>query len=193
MRALPIEPDDRPIAIGSRLRAARQAQGLTIDDVARTTGLTKGFLSRIERDITSPSVASLITLCGVLSIPVGSLFEQPDVQLVRADEAPRINLGGVLTEERLLTPRNEARLQVIRSTIAPTGHGGEQLYSINADIDVVHVLRGSIVVRFSDADWVLEPGDSLTFQGREPHSWHVAGDQGAELIWVLAPAPWSMV
>lgn len=193
MRPLPIEPENRRVAIGSRLRAARQAQQLTIDDVATTTGLTKGFLSRVERDLTSPSVSSLIVLCEVLSISVGSLFEEPEVKIVRAADMPRINLGGVDTDERLLTPRNEARLQVIRSTIAPRGHGGAQLYSINADIDVVHVLSGSIVVRFSNAEWVLEPGDSLTFNGREPHSWSVLGDAGAELIWVLAPAPWSSV
>ncbi|MET0853853.1 MAG: helix-turn-helix domain-containing protein, partial [Microterricola sp.] len=156
---MPIEPSNRPVAIGSRLRAARQAQQLTIDEVARITGLTKGFLSRVERDITSPSVASLITLCAVLSISVGSLFEEADVQLVRAGTGPRINLGGIDSDERLLTPRNEARIQMIRSVVAPGGHGGDQLYSVNADIETVHVLEGSLTVRFSDAEWVLEVGD----------------------------------
>ncbi len=191
MRAMPIEPSNRPVAIGSRLRAARQAQQLTIDEVARITGLTKGFLSRVERDITSPSVASLITLCAVLSISVGSLFEEADVQLVRAGTGPRINLGGIDSDERLLTPRNEARIQMIRSVVAPGGHGGDQLYSVNADIETVHVLEGSLTVRFSDAEWVLDVGDSLTFNGHEPHSWSVAGPESATLIWVLAPAPWA--
>ena len=35
------------------------------------------------------------------------------------------------------------------------------------------------------------PGDSITFNGHEPHSWQVAGDGGAEVIWVLVPALWS--
>ncbi|MET1020469.1 MAG: helix-turn-helix domain-containing protein, partial [Microterricola sp.] len=170
---MPIEPSNRPVAIGSRLRAARQAQQLTIDEVARITGLTKGFLSRVERDITSPSVASLITLCAVLSISVGSLFEEADVQLVRAGTGPRINLGGIDSDERLLTPRNEARIQVIRSVVAPGGHGGDQLYSVNADVETVHVLDGELTVRVSDAEWVLGAGDSLTFNGHEPHSWQV--------------------
>ena len=87
MRPMPLEPNPRRVAIGSRLRAARQAQQLTIDEVARITGLTKGFLSRVERDMTSPSVSSLITLCDVLSISVGSLFEAPDVQFVPAGAA----------------------------------------------------------------------------------------------------------
>lgn len=191
MRPMPLEPNNRRVAIGSRLRAARQAQQLTIEEVARITGLTKGFLSRVERDMTSPSVSSLITLCEVLSISVGSLFEAPDVQLVHAGTGPRINLGGVHTEERLLSPRGESRVQVIRSVIEPGGHGGEELYAVAADVDLLHVLRGEVVVRFSDRDWTLGPGDSLTFNGHEPHSWRAASADGAEVIWVLVPALWS--
>lgn len=188
---MPLEPNSRRVAIGSRLRAARQAQQLTIDEVARVTGLTKGFLSRVERDMTSPSVSSLITLCDVLSISVGSLFEAPDVQFVPAGTGPRINLGGVDTEERLLSARGESKVQVIRSVIQPGGHGGDELYAVAAEVDVLHVLSGAMQVRFSDQDWELGPGDSLTFNGHEPHSWRAVGDSGAEVIWVLAPALWS--
>jgi len=77
MKALPVEPSLAPVAIGSRIRAARQSQRLTIEHVADATGLTKGFLSRVERDLTSPSVASLVTLCQVLSISIGELFAVP--------------------------------------------------------------------------------------------------------------------
>jgi transcriptional regulator with XRE-family HTH domain len=188
---MPLDPADRRVKIGPRLRAARRAQQLTIDEVANITGLTKGFLSRVERDMTSPSVASLIGLCDVLSIPVGSLFEEPDVQLVPAGTGAKVNLGGVDAEERLLSPRSEARVQVIRSVVAGAGHGGDELYAVAADVDVLHVLRGDVEVRFSDREWRLGAGDSLTFSGHEPHSWRVLSEDGAELIWVLVPALWS--
>ncbi len=191
MRAMPPEPGSEKIAIGWRLRTARTAQHLTIDEVASITGLTKGFLSRVERDLTSPSVSTLIAICDVLSLPVGSLFERPEVQFVAADTGPHINLGGTGTDERLLSPRNEERLQVIRATIKPGGHGGEHLYAIAADFDLLHVLSGRVTVRFTSAEWQLGPGDSLSFNGREPHSW-AAGPEGAEVIWTLAPALWSI-
>lgn len=191
MRPLPVDPHSRRVAIGSRLRAARQAQYLTIEDVAEATGLTKGFLSRVERDLTSPSVASLITLCDVLSISVGSLFEAPEVRYIPAGAGPRINFGGTGAVERLISPRGEARVQVMRSVVAPGGHGGGQLYAVAAEVEVLHVVSGRVAVRFSDRDWVLAPGDTVTFGGREPHSWRAEGDEGAELIWVLAPAAWA--
>lgn len=190
MRALPLEPPKETVAIGYRLRAVRQAQQLTIDNVSAMTGLTKGFISRVERDLTSPSVASLVALCKVLSISVGSLFESSSLNIVRNNQGARINLGGTGTDERLLTPNTEPRLQWVKSTIAPGGNGGKQPYSINAEVDVVHVQSGSITVIFSDTTCTLEAGDTLTFDGREPHTWTVNGNDGAILMWVLSPAPW---
>lgn len=188
MKALPIEPSNAPLAIGSRIRAARQGQRMTIEQVAESTGLTKGFLSRVERDLTSPSVASLVTLCQVLSIPIGDLFVDPETYLTRRGEGPRISLGGEGIREELLTPRHERRLQVIRAVIEPHGRGESELYSVDCDVDVLHVVSGRITVVFTTERYVLERGDTLTFPGREPHTWANETDQEAEVIWTLAPA-----
>jgi transcriptional regulator with XRE-family HTH domain len=72
MRPIPPSPSTGPTRIGPRLRETRMAQGLTIGNLAEATGLTKGFISRVERDETSPSVATLVNLCQVLSLPVGA-------------------------------------------------------------------------------------------------------------------------
>ncbi|MFO7690523.1 MAG: XRE family transcriptional regulator [Cryobacterium sp.] len=191
MRPMPVEPSNQRAAIGNRLRAARRAQQYTIDQLAVATGLTKGFISRIERDMTSPSVATLVALCEVLNVSIGDLFTSSVGGLVTAENAPNINLGGVGANERLLTPRREGRVQVVRSTVVPGGAGGDKLYTVNSPVDVVHVLSGSLVVQFSDRTWQLAPGDSLTFDGREPHTWFADPDVETELIWVLAPAAWE--
>lgn len=189
MRGLPIESTSPRAAIGSRLRAARQARSLTIGQLAESTGLTKGFLSRVERDLTSPSVSTLVAICEVLDTSIGDLFSTPDTQLVRGEDAPRINLGGVAAEEHLLSPRRDPRFQVIRSRVEPGGNGGEELYTISADAELLHVVRGAVTVVFSDREIELYAGDSITFDGREPHQWRSAG--GAELFWVLVPAAWG--
>lgn len=192
MRSLPIEPEGRHIKIGARLRAVRQARHLTIDEVAKVSGLTKGFISRLERDRVTPSLNTLMELCDVLSIQIGSLFEPLDVQVVRAGEGPRMDLGGIRTEERLISPRHEAKVQVIRSRIEAGGHGGEELYSLAAEVDLLHILSGVVDAQFSGESWRLEPGDTATFKGKEPHSWSVVSPEGAEVIWVLVPALWSL-
>ncbi|MGX5696744.1 helix-turn-helix domain-containing protein [Agromyces soli] len=189
-RPVPPDPSAAPLAIGARIRNARSAQGLTLAQVAEAAGLTKGFLSRLERDETSPSVATLVQLCQVLSLTVGSLFAEPEIQLVPLDEAPRINFGGTGATERLVSPRGESRVQVLRSSMSAGASGGAELYTVASEVEVLHVLSGSLTVRFVDRTLDLAAGDSLTFPGREPHSWE-AGSHGAEVAWIIVPAPWS--
>lgn len=191
MRAIHPAAEEKVAPIGAKLRAARTAQGMSLAQVAATTGLSKGFLSRVERDATSPSVSTLVQLCQVLSLPMGALFAEPEVQRVTWDEAPRINLGGVHVDDRLLSPRSEQRVQLLRSELAADAHGGRELYTINGDVEVVHVVSGRVAVRFAHRTVSLSPGDALTFPGREPHTWEVEGGSPAVVLWVIVPAPWS--
>lgn len=106
--------------IGPRLKAARQAQRLTLDELAAGCGITKGYLSKIERDHASASVATLVRICTALNIPVGSLFENSAAgEVVRADAYPPISFGGERMTEFLLTPFGERRIQSLLSRIEP--------------------------------------------------------------------------
>jgi transcriptional regulator with XRE-family HTH domain len=140
-----VEPGAVPI--GARLRAARLAARKTMAEVASEAGLTKGFLSKLERDLANVSVASLMRLCDALGIPVGSLFEPPKGEVVRADERPPINFGGTGgMREYLLTPSAERRVQAIFSDIAPGGGSGHEQYSLPADVEFVFILQGTLEV-----------------------------------------------
>ncbi|WP_081236407.1 helix-turn-helix domain-containing protein [Streptomyces viridosporus] len=191
MKALHPTPSGAPVRVGARLRACRKAQGLTIEQVAAATGLTRGFLSRVERDETSPSVSTLVTLCQVLSLPVGSLFEDADTEVVRLTEAPKINMGGHDVIDRLITPRAQSKVQVLRSHLEPGANGGDDLYTINCDVEVLHVVSGKVTVEFTGGTQTLTAGDTLTFSGREPHNWRNPGPSPAEVLWTFVPAPWS--
>ncbi|MEO6944284.1 MAG: helix-turn-helix domain-containing protein [Lacisediminihabitans sp.] len=191
MKPLHPTPSQSPLLIGAKIRGTRLAQGLTIAQVADASGLTKGFISRIERDETSPSVATLLTICQVLSLSVGTLFEPPENEVIHFDDAPFINMGGLHAVERLLTPRNESRVQLLRSVLEPGASGGTELYTINCDIEVLHVLKGEVVVRFAQGDETLTTGDTMTLAGREPHSWSNTSDSQTEVIWTIVPAAWS--
>lgn len=191
MKALHPKPSALPVRVGARLRACRKAQGLTIEQVAAATGLTRGFISRVERDETSPSVATLVTLCQVLSLPVGSLFEDADTEVIRLGDAPQINMGGRGVLDRMVTPRGQSKVQVLRSRLGAGANGGDDLYTINCDVEVIHVIEGEVTVLFTGRTETLTTGDTLTFSGREPHNWRNSGDSVAEVLWTFVPAPWS--
>jgi transcriptional regulator with XRE-family HTH domain len=178
------------VRIGARLRAARLAQRMTIEAVADASGLTKGFVSRLERDAASPSVASLVTVCEVLGLRVGDLFDPPRTAVVRAGEGRQISFGATDAVERLVTPGTQEQLEVIHATIAGGGHGGEELYALHCDTEFAYVLSGSVDVVLDDQVVTLGPGDAMTFPGRTPHTWrNTSADAVCEVLWVLSPAP----
>jgi transcriptional regulator with XRE-family HTH domain len=180
----------RPTGLGALLRRTREAQRVTLAQVAETAGLTKGFLSKVERDVATPSVASLLRLCEALGTSIGELFEGgPTRALVRAGAYPGIRFGGVAMEESLLTPPRERRLQVIHSVIHPGGGSGEESYAIPADVEFVLVLDGALRLTVGEDVHLLATGDALTFSPRTRHAFvNPSPDRDAVVVWVLSPA-----
>jgi transcriptional regulator with XRE-family HTH domain len=178
------------VRIGARLRAARLSQRMTIEAVADATGLTKGFISRLERDSASPSVASLVAVCDAIGLRVGDLFDPPDTAVVRAGEGRQINFAAQGARELLLTPGTQSQLEVLHSVIEPLGQGGAEQYTLDCDTEFVYVLAGSLDVVVEDDVTTLTKGDAMTFPGRTPHTWrNPSTSEPAEVLWVLSPAP----
>ena len=73
------------------------------------------------------------------------------VLIVRRNGAPAINLGGTGVQESLMTPRGQSKLQLVHSTVEPGGWGGNDLNTINCEVEVLYVLKGAVELRFSTA------------------------------------------
>jgi transcriptional regulator with XRE-family HTH domain len=189
MRFAAAAPESVSVLIGAKLRAARTGRGLTLDQVAQAAGLTKGFVSRLERDDVSPSVASLVRVCEVLGLRVGDLFDPPATSVIRSGEGRLINFGGSGAVERLVTPGTQTELEVIHSLIQPGGTGGEELYALACDVECVFVLSGTLEVVFENGTEVLDRGDAMTFPGSSHHTWKNSSLEPCEVLWMLAPAP----
>ena len=182
--------DAENVRIGDQLKAARMARRKTLAEVADAAGLTKGFLSKIERDQASASVASLIRICETLGLSVGELFNAPAGNVVRRASYPPINFGGIGMTEYLLTPNAERRLQAILSEIEPGGGSGDEPYSLPADVEFVFVVSGRLAVTLrEEEEIVLEAGDTLTFAPHVPHTFRSAHEEAStQVLWVFSPA-----
>jgi transcriptional regulator with XRE-family HTH domain len=184
-----VAPGNGAPPIGSRLREARRARGLSLAELAQRSGLTKGFLSQVERDLTSLSVGSLLRLCSVLELPIGELFGSGPDPLVRAAERSPIAFGGERVDEFQLTPAGERRVLVIQSEIAPGGGSGDDAYTLDSDAEFVHVLAGVLEMEVDGHRYRLAAGDSLTFDAGASHRWHNPSSvHPARVLWVLAPS-----
>ncbi|KAA9393928.1 helix-turn-helix transcriptional regulator [Kocuria coralli] len=186
MKALPVHSGTGDPHIGPRLRNLRRRNHMTIDQLGAAAGLSKGFVSRVERDLTSPSVDALVRLCRVLRVEVGELFapESP-IEVVRLARAPEVDLGGHGIREHLVTPAGQRELQILRAVVEPGGHSENELYSMDCRHEALHVISGRFVITTPDLRLELEPGDTVSFPGSEPHGWENPGDDEAVVLWVM--------
>jgi transcriptional regulator with XRE-family HTH domain len=186
------EPEDGADSrrIGAQLRAARLAARMSMAEVAEQSGLTKGFVSKLERDLANVSVASLLRLCDALGISVGALFSEAKGEVVRHDAYPAVNFGGLggVTEYQL-TPSGEKRMLALLSEIEPGGGSGDEPYSLPVDVEFVFVLDGRLRLNVAGEDVVLERGDAFTFASGTEHTFRAVQDSGlTRVLWVMSPA-----
>lgn len=178
------------VRIGARLRAARTERGLTIEQLAHASGLTKGFISQLERDATAASLASLARICGALGIRIGDLTDRETSELVRRGERPRVGVGET-HRHYLLSPPGERRFRAIESHVAPGGSSGDEPQTSLADAELVLVVSGSLELTVDEETFLLEQGDAFTYSPREPHSWRNPSPvEPATVLWVAVPSPY---
>jgi transcriptional regulator with XRE-family HTH domain len=185
-------PRNVDLRIGARVRSLRRERGLTIEQVAAATGLTKGFISQLERDTASPSLSSLARICDALGVRMGDVFDtggREMVRLVRHGERPE---AGWSAHHFLLSPAQERRLQAIESVIPPGGSAGDEPYSFPGDVEFVYVVSGALEMHVGDERYVLQAGDALTYPLREPHRWaNASKEEPAHVLWVAVPNPYG--
>ena len=165
------QPDAGYEPLGARLRQRRRDLKLTLQEVADRAGLSVGFISQIERGITTPSLTSLVAVARVLGAHVGDFLAQPKVTapMTRHAERPHYAIGGAsLTYERSVLiheppgPRSE-----------PISHEGEEIFFI---------LDGAITVEVDGEEIVLDTGDSLHFPSTRVHSTWNHTDRPATIL-----------
>lgn len=176
-------------SLGERIRSIRDTRGHSLKQLAEATGLTQSFLSQVERDLTSPSVASLRKIAEALGTSVATFFAggSPNGRLVRKDARAVMLHPKRRWRDSLLTPGTNGKLQVILSEIEPGGGSGDEPYTHNSDEECVVVLRGKLDFWVGDEHYALNAGDALTFESRLPHKNCNPGPGKTQVLWVMTP------
>lgn len=176
--------------IGLRIRALRRARKLTLARLSETTGLDKGFLSRLERGEKSPSVGTLHTVAAALRAPLARLLGASDpkeeIHIVRAEARRRLPVadepGAHLYEA--ITPGSAANgLSVM---VVQVGSHGERAVAHHGGDELIFVLEGKVRVVFGEHEVLLERDDSVRFPGYLPHSLRSVGRKPARALVVIA-------
>lgn len=169
--------------IGALIRARRQQARLTLRMLGERAALSTGYLSQIERDQATPSLATLAQVAQALGVGVDYFIAAPRAQdaLSPAAGRPRFSIGdSSLAYERLSTefPGNEMSSFIIH---VPPGYHSETVS--HAGEEIVFVLDGRITQWIDRVEIPLGPGDALHFRGNRHHAWANHSAQPARLLW----------
>lgn len=157
------------LKLGGKVRARRRDRGLTLTDLASRIGLSIGFLSQVERDITAPSLSSLALIAAALDARIHDFIrEPPPVAHHHHDDTGTAFAveEGTLSYERLSGNFPGKQLNAIRMDV-PAGYRSED--TSHDGEEFVFVLSGTIRYVLGDRPIDLTPGDSLHFAARDRH------------------------
>lgn len=181
-------PDDS-VEIGRRLRRIRQGKGVSARDLAERAGVTAAYLSRLENDKVSPTVASLTRVMQALGEPVAALFDEPAASVgpvVRASQRQVVRTHGVA--DYRITPASADRLEVLETVVGPGQGSGSNPYSHPGDQECALILQGSLHIWLAGNEYLLEAGDAITFACRSPHRWANTTNATTRALWIITPA-----
>ncbi len=177
------------LQLGPRIRSLRRARSVTLRELAERAGVTESFLSQVEREVTSPSIASVQRIARALDLAIAELFteEAPHSRIVRRPERRRIAYPGLGAVDEFLTADMSGRIQLILSTIEPGGGTGEEAYAHDSDEEVIVVLAGRLELWVADEHHLLEEGDTIAYSSRLPHRNVNPGDGPAVVLFCVTP------
>ncbi|MEW6286136.1 MAG: helix-turn-helix domain-containing protein [Chloroflexota bacterium] len=174
-------------SLGEKLRQLRSERNISQRDLARLAGLSPNAISLIERDETSPSVATLQNLANALNIRMSYFFEEEaptSILHIKSGERPKIESEG-MTIEGMGKILPDQELEPFLITLEPKAGSGGERQVVHTGHEFVYCLQGKIEYVIDGKIYLIEAGDILIFEAALPHLWRNPFDSQAKLILVL--------
>lgn len=172
--------------IGQKLKELRVLKNLTQEELADRAELSKGFISQLERNLTSPSIATLTDILQCLGTSLNEFFtEEPEEQIVFGSEDFFEKIDSDLKNKiEWIIPNAQKNimepiyltLEKGGSTYPDTPHEGEEFG---------YVLQGSIMIHLGNKSYRAKKGEAFYFTPDKKH--YLTSKNGAALIWVSSP------
>lgn len=180
------------INLSSRLKRLRKKHEYSLDTLSSMTGITKSYLSKLERGLNEPSISTVIKLAEAYNLSLSNLLgleeKQEKVQLVKNEDLKNMdkstnqfgyfykvvagNLSTNLMNSFIIYPENEEDHKEIT-----VPHEGEEF---------IYILGGKVKILIENEPYYLSKGDSIYFNSSLPHQVYSVGDDKAEALVVVS-------
>lgn len=185
---IPWSATDKPtLPIGERIRARRKAMGLTLQELANRSGLSAPFISQAERNLSVPSLWSLLALAKAMDVDISYFMTIPhsDAIVARADQPRRIQADSSVVYHSLSSDFEGRRMDAMLIHIPP----GYAFRTDQRNGEIFrYVIKGELHAIAGDVETVLGAGDSMHFDARLAHSIANRSDEPAILLYTGTPS-----
>lgn len=174
--------------IGEKIKDLRVKKSLTQQELADRCELTKGFISQVERDLTSPSIATLVDILEGLGTSLKEFFneaEQEKIVFEKADVFETVNEELKYVLHWIIPNAQKNSMEPIMVTLEPGGKTKEDYPHEGEEFG--YVLQGSINLNLGDKKYKVQKGESFYFKTNRNHYVENVGNTKAALIWVSTP------
>ena len=181
--------------LGDQIRSIRKRQEITLKELAEKTGLSIGYISQIERNLTDPSLSTLRKISGALGVPTYLfLGDEPHGSLtLRKEEMIQLSQPNSNVRYQIMSPMPTAEFEpqslVARFDLPPRSMDGE-LPVIHPSEEIVLLERGAVDVIIDGKPVHLEAGDTTLIRSNLPHILSNPTDEVAMGYSILTPAVW---
>ncbi|HTI18410.1 MAG TPA: cupin domain-containing protein [Trinickia sp.] len=175
--------------LGHKIRALRQRLQRTLDETATAAGISKPFLSQVERGLASPSLTSLAGIAGALGVPLHYFVDTPseDKTVHRAEHLRFFSFSGSPNLFARLTSSSVGSQIDSLLVRLPVGDASDTEVTTHAGEEFVYLISGELSLTVEGKTFKLHAGDSAHYESTVPHSWANTGDVETTLVWVGTP------
>ncbi len=177
------------ITIGSKLKALREEERLSLRYLGQKTGLSASFLSQLELGQASISIAALERIAAALNVHITHFFDEeakPETVVMRKGDRRRIfSQGSKAIIQPLAYEISKKKIEPFMLTIGVGGESGEHPYSSHHKEEFGIVLQGNIRFTLEAKEFLLEKGDSIYFNSTRPHKWRNMAKVEAIILLVI--------
>jgi transcriptional regulator with XRE-family HTH domain len=174
--------------IGKKIKRLRQEKFLTQDELAMRCELSKGFISQVERDLTSPSITTLIDILEGLGTNLRDFFnENEDEKIVFKKEDIFESEDHELKYkiEWVIPNAQKNQMEPILVTLEPGGQYKEEAPHEGEEFG--YVLSGKINIHLGDKTHKAKKGESFYYKSKKNHYISNSSDKIAKVLWVSTP------
>lgn len=172
--------------LGSKIKELRLMNDLTLEDLAERSELTKGFLSQVERELTSPSISTLEDILAALGTNLAEFFkEDKDDKVVFHTSDFFVSEQEDYTIEWIVPNAQKNEMEPILITINPgmtskvmESHSGEEFG---------YVLKGNVALVVGGKKYKLKPKETFYIDGQKEHYLENVSQSEAKVLWVTTP------